>query len=258
MDDGFVYSEWVKTGLHDLLSQLRKRAVHGSEPDSSFIPAYLALTNQFYYITDFLNVRNQYVHPNVQSLLGYAPEDLLDLDFIGSIIHPEDRDFVVAFSVRSVRFTMEHVSYIRNDLHCGTFSIDFRIRKRNGEYMRVNRLTSAVKADVHGKMTHAVSFFTDISYLKHDDHIRCCLIGENLPAFPTDDLYRMHSQVMLSKREKEIIQMLAQGMEGKEIAEELHISEHTVISHRKNILRKTQMKNTASLVKFATDRGIIQ
>ncbi|MFN8207894.1 MAG: LuxR C-terminal-related transcriptional regulator [Bacteroidales bacterium] len=257
MGDDFAYSDWVRMGLHDLLAQLRAKSDRLQSAECTELPSYMVLTNQFYYITDFLQVRNLYVHPNVQELMGYPTEAWSDLDFVGGIIHPGDRDFVVAFSLKSVRFTMENLSYIKKDLHCGTFSIDFRIRKYDGSYIRVNRLTSAVKCDARGTMTHAVSFFTDISHLKHDNHIRCCLIGNDLPEFTTDEFYRRYASHDLSEREKEIIRLLAYGLDGKTIAERLHISEHTVVSHRKNMLRKTNTKNAASLVKFASDNGLI-
>ncbi|MDX1760614.1 MAG: helix-turn-helix transcriptional regulator [Christiangramia sp.] len=51
-----------------------------------------------------------------------------------------------------------------------------------------------------------------------------------------------------SKREKEVIKLLSQGMESGEIAEKLHISTNTVATHRRNILRKGKFKNTAHLV----------
>jgi DNA-binding CsgD family transcriptional regulator len=55
----------------------------------------------------------------------------------------------------------------------------------------------------------------------------------------------------LSKKEKIILQLIAQGKSGKEIAEATFISEHTVRTHRKNIYRKIDVKNLYSLIKFA-------
>lgn len=55
----------------------------------------------------------------------------------------------------------------------------------------------------------------------------------------------------LSEREKEILVSVAKGMINKEIAEQHHISIHTVISHRKNISRKTGIKSVAGLTVFA-------
>jgi regulator of cell morphogenesis and NO signaling len=55
----------------------------------------------------------------------------------------------------------------------------------------------------------------------------------------------------LSSREKEILVCVAKGMINKEIADHLNISVHTVISHRKNITRKTGIKTVAGLTVYA-------
>jgi len=62
----------------------------------------------------------------------------------------------------------------------------------------------------------------------------------------------------LSKREIEIIKLIAEEMTTNEIAEKLFISLHTVESHRKNILRKTNCRNLAGLMKYALKKRIIE
>lgn len=65
-----------------------------------------------------------------------------------------------------------------------------------------------------------------------------------------------HSTV-ISPREKEIIQLIADQYTTNEIAEKLFLSTHTVESHRKNILLKLGLKNAAGLVKYAIHKGLI-
>ena len=64
-------------------------------------------------------------------------------------------------------------------------------------------------------------------------------------------------RIPLSKREIEVISHIAKGMNSYEIAERLFISQFTVIKHRKNILKKLNMKNFAEVVNFAKDNNII-
>lgn len=66
---------------------------------------------------------------------------------------------------------------------------------------------------------------------------------------------KINSQI--SPREKEVIQLLAEGYTTKKIASSLFISPHTVETHRQNILLKLGLKNTAALVKYAVQKGII-
>jgi DNA-binding NarL/FixJ family response regulator len=62
---------------------------------------------------------------------------------------------------------------------------------------------------------------------------------------------------MITKRESEILKLIADGMTNQEIADRLFISIFTVDSHRKNLLLKFNAKNTATLVKIVVSKGII-
>ncbi len=62
---------------------------------------------------------------------------------------------------------------------------------------------------------------------------------------------------ILSKREKDVVRLLAKGMTNKEISEHLFISTHTVITHRKNISRKLNIKSVAGLIVYAIINEIV-
>lgn len=61
----------------------------------------------------------------------------------------------------------------------------------------------------------------------------------------------------LSKREKDILKYISQGFTNNQIAEELFISAHTVATHRRNLLQKINVKNTAGLVRYASKLGLL-
>lgn len=61
----------------------------------------------------------------------------------------------------------------------------------------------------------------------------------------------------VSRREKEVLELIAEGLTTNEIAEKLFISMTTVDTHRKNLLLKFETKNTASLIHIATQLKII-
>jgi len=62
----------------------------------------------------------------------------------------------------------------------------------------------------------------------------------------------------ISNREKEVLHLIADEYTAKEIARLLFISPHTVNDHRKNLLSKLEVKNTAGMMRVAFERGIIQ
>jgi DNA-binding NarL/FixJ family response regulator len=63
---------------------------------------------------------------------------------------------------------------------------------------------------------------------------------------------------ILSKREKEIIELIANEYTTEEIADRLIISKHTIETHRKNIFFKLQVKNVAGLINKAIHLGVIK
>ncbi|MBQ5750693.1 MAG: response regulator transcription factor, partial [Bacteroidaceae bacterium] len=61
----------------------------------------------------------------------------------------------------------------------------------------------------------------------------------------------------LSDREKEILVAVAKGLTNKSIAEQYHLSIHTVITHRKNLTRKTGIKSVSGLTVYAILNNLI-
>jgi DNA-binding NarL/FixJ family response regulator len=62
---------------------------------------------------------------------------------------------------------------------------------------------------------------------------------------------------VLTPREKEILELIAEGFTNPQIAEKIFLSQFTVDSHRKNLLAKLNVKNTATLIKFAVENKLI-
>lgn len=64
--------------------------------------------------------------------------------------------------------------------------------------------------------------------------------------------------IKFSKREKEVLDQLCQGLSNQEIADKLFISPRTVDGHRANLISKTNSKNTVSLVLFAVKNKLVE
>ncbi len=62
---------------------------------------------------------------------------------------------------------------------------------------------------------------------------------------------------VITRREKEVLELIAEGMTNAEIAQKLFISTSTVDTHRKNLLAKFDVKNTASLIKTAAQLQLL-
>lgn len=64
--------------------------------------------------------------------------------------------------------------------------------------------------------------------------------------------------IPLTNREKEILELISESLTTKEISAKLFISHRTVDTHRTNLMRKLNIRNTAGLVRFAIQKGLVQ
>lgn len=87
-----------------------------------------------------------------------------------------------------------------------------------------------------------------ILYLEQYAHAE----GKNLPPIPKDT-----SNKVLSDREIEVMTLIVKGLLNKEIADKLNIGLTTVITHRKNIMKKLNMKSVSSLTIYAVMHGYV-
>lgn len=85
-----------------------------------------------------------------------------------------------------------------------------------------------------------------------DESIKKILIQESISG-----QRRSLFDIPLTKREKEILKLIADGLSNQEIADKLFISLRTVETHRFNLTQKLDVKNAAGLVKEAIKRGLV-
>lgn len=77
------------------------------------------------------------------------------------------------------------------------------------------------------------------------------------PSNQAINLNRFNAKYQLTKREKEILELIAKGKSNKDIASMLFISKDTVSVHRKNLMKKLNVKNASGLIKVAYDFNLI-
>ncbi len=71
----------------------------------------------------------------------------------------------------------------------------------------------------------------------------------------TKKLQRPH--IALTKREEEVLKLIAEGKRDKEIATELYLSSYTIMNHRRRLLRKLNAKNKVDLVRIGKEQGLL-
>lgn len=140
------------------------------------------------------------------------------------------------------------------------FSYDYRIVKPDGKVIRILEQNTVLEQDAKGNITHLLGVCNDITQWKRTGSQLAALsstLDSQYFLFTSDNITPVKAQTLLSKRELEIVKLIAEGHSSKFIADKLFISFHTVNTHRQKMIEKTSTRNTGGLVQFAFTNGLI-
>jgi DNA-binding CsgD family transcriptional regulator len=192
------------------------------------------------------------------SLLGYSgledPESD-DLELFHGIIHPEDLPFVLDTEYEAFFFYKNLPVSEKKDYK---LVYDFRVKSIKGVYMRIMHQFVILEQDRSGKSWLALLVTDILSEVATDDKPQRRMLN-----IRTGKLYFFHedekstSGKLLTKRETEVMGLIAQGFDSQNISDKLFISVNTVNNHRQNILSKTRSANTTQALLYAKTIGIV-
>ncbi|RZJ70051.1 LuxR C-terminal-related transcriptional regulator [Flavobacterium sp.] len=225
-------------------------AVHKKLLDVFHVGSY------YYYVFDIKNLEFRFISPAVKDVLGYEPENVT-VPFIMSLIHPEDQATFLNHEAAVVEF-VKQLSY--DQLARYKFSYDYRVRKASGKYARILQQVVSLKYDENNNLLYTFGVHTDISHLKKNNDSILSFIGlegeKSYIDVKPKEIYKASGEIF-TPREKEVLFHILKGEQSQEIAENLFISKHTVNTHRKNILSKTNTKNTIELAIKIVTEGLV-
>jgi DNA-binding CsgD family transcriptional regulator len=193
-----------------------------------------------------------------KKMLGYIkPEDIEndDMELFHRIIHPDDLPFVLETENEAYLFYKNLPSSEKKNYK---LVYDFRVKNTQGIYMRFIHQFVVLEQDRLGKSWLALIVTDLIAERATNDKPQRRMINiktGKLYLFNNDDEF--NSGTLLTKRETEILGLIAQGMDSQEISERLFISFNTVNNHRQNILLKTRSENTTQALLYAKRIGIV-
>lgn len=206
----------------------------------------------FLYVYNYSEGRMVYTH-GIQEVLGY-PDDEMDLELLFQTVHPDDAPIMGRLN----QCALEAMNKIRNpaNLHDLCLSLDYRIRKADGEYLKVFDQTSVFELDeASGKVHSTFSLCKDITAIKSSNIMGWQAHGFEFLDFELPEGSENRLQYQPTTRELDVLKMIAQGQGSKAIAEDLCISPMTVATHRRNLLKRIGVKNTAALISHASAAG---
>lgn len=124
------------------------------------------------------------------------------------------------------------------------------------EAMIFNLMRAKVSGILFKKSTHQQEILSAITAVMDDKNYYNEKVNIVIHANP--DGINHPPRIKLSAREFEVIVLLCHGLSTKDIAEKLYLSEHTIEGYRKDIIRKTNTRNTNELIHYALSNGIVK
>ena len=229
---------WLKK-----MAFLNSIAVH----ENSVLLLHDTSVNRFLYMSDRAKI-----------LGNYNPEDFTSetgMDFSFSNINPEQRGAALLIQLKIISYGFEHMAAAENNV---VANMMFQYKKKGGGYIQMLQKIMAVEADAEGHPLLYLRFGYDVSHL-----VKPC-VGLIINA-PDETLIWTYNtpkkcleQVnLLSAQEKKVLRLLAEGKHSKEIGDMLFASSHTIDTHRRNLLKKTNCIDTTALITFAKMTGLI-
>lgn len=213
----------------------------------------------FYILINFFDLRLEYVHPTVEEILGLQPQEFNLHEKFFELLHPDD---FLPFKRKEEAAATFYFSRVPDKIPFYKSTYTLRLRDFTSVYK--NFLIQNVALTVtEGRIHHVLSVFTDITFMNLPPDNRISFIGiKGEPSYyslSTDPktILQPEKELELSAREREIVGLLSEGYGSKQIAAMLHISTHTVDTHRRNLLKKTGTKNTLELAVVCLKKGLI-
>ncbi len=214
----------------------------------------------YYYIMNFETLKMEYVDDRIQSVLGVNPKDW-GLNKVFELVHPEDLKQMYRKEEKAVDFILNRIP--AEDILKYKVVYVLRLRHANGSYKTILQQSKTLSVSEDGKVQHVLGIHTDVSYLNMPVDHKISFIGDGRPSFfslsTNDDFVpeKLDHHNLFTPREKEILAIIAKGKTFGEIANILNISPHTINTHKKNILKKTDCRNSTELIARCVRDGII-
>lgn len=215
----------------------------------------------YYYILDSPTLTFESVSRDAEKVLGINIKSK-PIQVLLENVHPDDMNFLL----KCENFVAEFLTTKVTPDKIVKYKISYCIRERvsDGSYRLFLMQSITLASTPEGALLKVLGVHTDISHITTQNNCKISLIGlDGEPSYVGLDLLDRDSadfwktESILSKRELEVIQLLADGFTAKEIAHSLSVSVETIISHKRNAMAKSDCKNSNQLVAFCIRNGLI-
>lgn len=211
------------------------------------------------YIMDMYKRDYAYLSSRFYHMFGFDIEEAYKEgpSFLDRRVHPDDFIKMLEMGNYFMRYAFSLSPQERKE---GKLIVDYRLKNSKDEYVRVIKQYVALELDVKGNIWLSLCAIDISPDPDLTTPLRCRLVNlknGSLFSFPSSPTAVEHPP-QLSGRETQILQLIANGLISKQIADQLFISVNTVNTHRQRIIEKLNVSNTFEAIRYASNLGLLQ
>ena len=213
------------------------------------------------FVLDYTTKHYPFIDQNAHQIMGHPNEAFYEGGVEFMVHHNTDFKFFNEDIFRDrAAFLDKHKA---TDLTRFRFTMSYRYRGDTGQLHTILQRNTIIHTTPDNQPSGIIGFAWDVSNLMNGKKL-IHQIEQLNPA--TNDWESMLSKEyypdsdqdkLLSKREIEILKWAIEGYSSKQIADRLHLSVHTVNTHRQHMLRKTNCQNSMDLLRYAVTYGFL-
>lgn len=202
-------------------------------------PKVSSKKESYFFIMDNETSEIDYVSNSVFDVLGFTAAEFTTNQLFKSI-HPDDLDYCRECEYQFLQMSN---NLFFNEQHRYSFQYSYRLMNKNEEYKTIQQHYFTIEVDDYGHILKTLvlhELIADYEVRAEDD-------------FKIFDKYKSKSIICakkynLSSREWEILGLVHKGLTSSKIADTLFLSKCTIDTHRKNIIRKTNVNSLQELI----------
>ncbi|MDT0686448.1 response regulator transcription factor [Autumnicola psychrophila] len=229
--------------------------------------ALFAPGESYFYILNMHNLELDYISPSVENFMGISSKDI-NMEQLLMAALPEEVEKLEKKELVIKDFFCHHLKASEITKYKIIYSYKMVDHKKKNRIMLMQATPISI-ADNNTPM-HVFTIHSDISHIAANSTNSVSFVnihgGQSFYNVPVNkgifkptmgNAEPYISASSLTKREREVVDLLARGYSAKQIADNLNLSIHTIHTHRKNVLSKSGCKNTAELIAESLMAGII-
>ena len=213
-------------------------------------------------VVDYFNKTYIYINKRCEEMFGYSQDDfkMRGLELVLQLLKKEHVDVFNKIYVAVFDLFQQYAEADETKKLKITFTN--QIKTKDGTYKWMLHEMAVLETDDKGMPILVIKMITDIDEIKKDKGLDFIVTKKD-----EDGIYKTilkksfllveEDSLAITEREREVLQLVSQGLSAKQIANYLFISEHTVYTHKKNMLKKFQLSSSNELVMYASSQGLI-